>query len=239
MFDYLNYYGIVLYTTSMIMWIAPIKSMYNLYHNKNEWEVPYNFYLVSLTNCLFWVIYGLQEEIWPLWSVNIPGMISFMGCIGFFMQYVQMRKFELVALILLMPVKLFIVAYVCYYYVPSYYTGIIALFFNIIMYFMPIEQIYYVIKAKNNVYIELWLAIALFINTLAWSIFGILLSDNWDIIIPNGVGFIISIIQLVVWCKYRVSKKYDKLSKNEDTVEHSRVSISDDKELQEIDISLS
>ncbi len=211
----LNYYGVFIYTTTLILWIAPIKAVINLYKTNDIWQVPYNFYMVSIINCLFWVIYGLQIDVWPIWAVNIPGYFSFTGCIIVYLFFIKMKKIELLIMLVALPVKSLFLVYLFYYYVPSEITGWIAMTANLAMYLVPIESIYHVIKAKNNVYIELWLAIAVVLNTFVWFIFGILLSDNWDIIIPNGVGFFVGVVQLFVWYKFRATKGYEKVERSE------------------------
>jgi len=227
---FIDYYGVLVYTLNLILWIAPIKSMMNLYKSKDLWQVPYNFYMISLVNCLFWIVYGLQINIWPIWAVNIPGLLSFMGCIILYLFFIKMKTYEFVIMIIALPFKTSLIFFIFYYYVDQEINGYIAMSANILMFIMPSEQIYHVVKSKNNVYIELWLAIAIFINSSAYFVYGILLGHNWDIIIPNGLGFCIAISQLVVWYKYRVPTDYQKVDK---------IEIHDnDNELSEINTSI-
>lgn len=218
---FLDYYGVLVYVATLLLWIAPIKSMVNLYKSNDVWQVPYNFYMLSMINCLFWIIYGLQINIWPIWAVNIPGFLSFFCCMELYLFFHKMKRYELVFMIIALPLKACFIFFIFYNYVDSNINGYITMIANIFMYTAPVESIYHVVVAKNNIYIELWLALAVFLNTSVYFIYGLLLKDNWDIIIPNGIGFFVSIAQLIVWYKYRATTDYETIQKTDsvDSVE--------------------
>ena len=231
---FLDYYGALIYVITLILYAAPIKSMFDLYRHKDIWRVPYNFYMISIVNCLFWIIYGLQKDIWPIWAVNIPGLICLICYILVYLSFIEMKKYEYVIMLIALPVKASFIFYVFYFYVDLDINGYIAMTFNTIMFLLPTEQIYHTIKAKNNQYIELWLALSIFLNTLVYFIYGILLSDNWYMIIPNFLGFFVACAQLYVWWFYRdPNRGYEKVNR----IEHMDNN-EEDQEMTDIDTSI-
>ncbi|KAH7289087.1 hypothetical protein KP509_31G056600 [Ceratopteris richardii] len=82
------------------------------------------------------------------------------------------------------------------------FVGIIAAVINTVMYAAPLAVMKHVITTKNVESMPFLLSLCTFINSCLWAIYGILKVDPY-IIIPNVLGVIFGIMQLVLYGYYR------------------------------------
>ena len=88
--------------------------------------------------------------------------------------------------------------------------------FNVLMYAAPGEKIYRVIKTGDYKLIPIWSTIGAAACSACWLIYGLYVGDIY-IIVPNGLGVICSIIQLIV---YSIFKKKNVIPSCEQLDEH-------------------
>lgn len=80
--------------------------------------------------------------------------------------------------------------------------GFLCAAFNIVMYASPLSAMKTVVRKKSVEYMPFLLSFALLINGGIWALYGLLVHD-WFIGIPNGTGFVLGVIQLVLYAMYR------------------------------------
>ncbi|KAK8954819.1 Bidirectional sugar transporter SWEET4 [Platanthera zijinensis] len=88
----------------------------------------------------------------------------------------------------------------------SLIVGILCVIFCIIMYLAPLTVMNSVIKTKSVEYMPLSLSVASFFNGLCWTIYALIRFDLY-ITIPNTLGLLFSITQLVLHVLYYKSTK--------------------------------
>ncbi|BAD45282.1 cytochrome c oxidoreductase-like protein [Oryza sativa Japonica Group] len=79
--------------------------------------------------------------------------------------------------------------------------GIICACFNVLMYASPLTAVINVIQHENVDAMPFWLSFFLFLNGGVWLVYGIIDRDML-IGIPNGIGFLLGTIQLIVYAIY-------------------------------------
>ena len=112
-----------------------------------------------------------------------------------------------------------IVNYLCYYVIYYKAVGISANVFNVLMYAATGEKIYRVIKTKNYQLMPIFSIIGAFLSSLCWFIYG-LFDFEINVLIPNALGLVLSVVQLIVyfWAYCKKKKEGTLLEKdvNED-----------------------
>ena len=95
------------------------------------------------------------------------------------------------------------IAMLFFFIVPYEVTGKIAMVFNVLMYASPGEKMITVFKTGNYKLIPIWSTLGGTACSACWMIYGIYLVD-WNQIIPNALGVIFSIIQIIVFLFYKL-----------------------------------
>ncbi|KAI3759379.1 hypothetical protein L6452_07150 [Arctium lappa] len=90
----------------------------------------------------------------------------------------------------------------------SMIVGLICIVFNILMYASPLTVMKSVIKTKSVKYMPLSLAVASFLNGIVWVVYALLQFDPY-ILVPNALGTISAIIQLVLYATYYSTTNWD------------------------------
>ena len=111
-----------------------------------------------------------------------------------------------------------IVVWQCYYYIifilEDYeIIGMIAMIINIITYIPAAQNISRIIRQGNFKSIPIFNTIIGIFSSICWLTYGILIK-NIISIIPNAIGFIISIIHIAIWTFFNLRMKSD-ADKNE------------------------
>ena len=106
-----------------------------------------------------------------------------------------------------------IVVWLCYYYIifilEDYeIIGMIAMIINIITYIPAAQNISRIIRQGNFKSIPIFNTIIGIFSSICWLTYGILIK-NIISIIPNAIGFIISIIHIAIWTFFNLRMKSD------------------------------
>ena len=101
--------------------------------------------------------------------------------------------------------------FLCYYIVPSEITGILANIFNVLMYAAPGEKIYKVCKTDNYELIPIFSTVGGLACSTSWMLYGFYQGD-FLLVLPNLLGCISAIVQLVVYIIVRRRKKKKELA---------------------------
>ena len=193
---------------ALYFYIAPIVPFVKVIKGEMTWkQSPGVLLLCSFLNCILWSDYGLITNQFLLYLANGLGGTITLIYITIFLIHVADRK-----VLLSLFYNFFLICciveiyFVFYYLVPSKVTGIIANIFNVLMYAAPGEKIYQICKGASYQLIPIWSTIGGTACSTSWMCYGIYQKDIY-VVIPNALGVLASIVQIVIFVIYRRKQK--------------------------------
>ena len=193
---------------ALYFYIAPIVSFWKVIKGQMTWkQSPGVLLLCSFLNCILWSDYGLITNQFLLYLANGLGGTITLIYITIFLIHVADRK-----VLLSLFYNFFLICciveiyFVFYYLVPFKVTGIIANIFNVLMYAAPGEKIYQICKGASYQLIPIWSTIGGTACSTSWMCYGIYQKDIY-VVIPNALGVLASIVQIVIFVIYRRKQK--------------------------------
>ena len=193
---------------ALYFYIAPIVPFVKVIKGQMTWkQSPGVLLLCSFLNCILWSDYGLITNQFLLYLANGLGGTITLIYITIFLIHVADRK-----VLLSLFYNFFLICciveiyFVFYYLVPFKVTGIIANVFNVLMYAAPGEKIYQICKGASYQLIPIWSTIGGTACSTSWMCYGIYQKDYY-VVIPNALGVLASIVQIVIFIIYRKKQK--------------------------------
>ena len=173
-------------------------------------EAPGVLLICSFLNCILWSDYGIIKNRFSLYFANgIGGVITLIYITIFLIYFAQKKLLQSCLYVLFLLACITELYFLCYYIVDADITGIIANVFNVLMYAAPGEKIYTIFKTGNYELIPIWSTIGGTACSTSWMLYGFYQGDIL-LVIPNALGVIASIIQIVVYVVFRAKKKRNK-----------------------------
>ena len=207
----LSYLQIFNTITTVILNISPIFVIIPVLKGRDIYtNIPFLMLFFNLLNATGWGCYWYRMSfLIPVISNSICWIISIIFCIIylFFFSGKRTPKFCLYILILLLTET--IIIFMSLYVLKMKIFGIILIFFNILMFIAPGQNIVRVIREKNHKLIPISTTIVGIICSGGWLLFGIIVNDI-NCIIPNLIGLISSIFNTFIWILFYVKAKIEK-----------------------------
>uniref|UniRef100_A0A1I7TQ81 Sugar transporter SWEET n=2 Tax=Caenorhabditis tropicalis TaxID=1561998 RepID=A0A1I7TQ81_9PELO len=151
-------------------------------------------FLMGFLGGSFWLRYGFLKMDYTMIIVNVVG-VSFMAsyCI-FFLYYSLPKKTFSLQLTLVVSTVTGMVVWIALK--PNIdYLGVICMTFNIMNFGAPLAGLGVVLKNREVSTLPLPMCVANFLVSSQWCLYGNLVADIY-IIIPNGIGMFLAIVQL-------------------------------------------
>jgi solute carrier family 50 protein (sugar transporter) len=208
--DIMGWVGTVL---SMVFYIAPIIPITKLIKKKcNLEEVPGPLLIMSFMNTIIWTTYGLRGDKTQVFVCNGLGGIISVFFIIIYLIYLAKQNWKLIIMYNFIFANFIVeIFYIFYKIIKNNNTnGLVAMIFNILMYASPGAKIYEVCKTGNYDLIPIYSCIVSVFNCISWFIHGLFLEDI-NIIIPNGSGIVLAIVQVLVWGVFYKKNKNKKI----------------------------
>ncbi|KAK8954827.1 Bidirectional sugar transporter SWEET4 [Platanthera zijinensis] len=207
--------GIVGNAISLGLFFSPLPTFIRIWKKKSVEEFSVIPYVATLLNCMLWMVYGLpivHPNSTLVLTINAAGTAIELCYVILYLVFSDGPK-RLKALLLFLG-DLAIVGVVSAIVLIFFHTherrsliiGILCVIFCIIMYLAPLTVMSSVIKTKSVEYMPLSLSVASFFNGLCWTIYALIRFDLY-ITIPNTLGLLFSITQLVLHVLYYKSTK--------------------------------
>uniref|UniRef100_A0A7N0UJ36 Bidirectional sugar transporter SWEET n=1 Tax=Kalanchoe fedtschenkoi TaxID=63787 RepID=A0A7N0UJ36_KALFE len=172
-------------------------------------------YLATFINCMIWILYGLPiikpNNILVL-TINGAGVLIEIVYISLFLFYSAGKSRRKIILILIGEI-IFIAAVALIVLTVAHTTqkrtlmvGIICIVFNVGMYAAPLSIMKMVITTNSVEYMPFTISLASFLNGASWVCYAIFEFDLF-IVVPNGLGTLFSLAQLILYAAYYKSTK--------------------------------
>ncbi|XP_021283951.1 bidirectional sugar transporter SWEET4 [Herrania umbratica] len=211
-----NVVGITGNVISLFLFLSPVPTFVRIWKKGSVEQFSPTPYLATLINCMVWVIYGLpmvHPNSTLVVTINGTGTAIEFMYISLFLIFCPDKKKGLKVLLIVL-VELIFIALVTALVLTLVHTterrsmvvGIIAVLFNITMYASPLSVMRLVISTKSVEYMPFFLSLASLGNGVIWTTYAFLPLDPF-IAVPNGLGTLFSLAQLLLYAIYYKSTK--------------------------------
>ncbi|KAI8546171.1 hypothetical protein RHMOL_Rhmol07G0097000 [Rhododendron molle] len=208
--------GILGNIISIILFLSPLPTFIQICKKGSVEQFSAAPYLATLINCSLWVLYGLPM-VHPnrtlVLTINGAGVVIELVYLLLFFRYSDRRKklrvvgIMLVECVILAALAILVMTLAHTTKVRSTTVGSIALVGNVLMYASPLSVMKMVITTRSVEYMPLSLSLASLANGICWTTYAVIRFDPF-IAVPNGLGMVFGLAQLVLYATfYRSTKK--------------------------------
>nr|XP_043608542.1 bidirectional sugar transporter SWEET6b-like [Erigeron canadensis] len=211
-----NVIGVIGNIISIILFLSTVPTFYKIWKKKSVEQFSPVPYLVTFVNCGLWIFYGLplvHPHSLLVTTTNGAGIIIESVYLLLFIIYCDRKKRVRVLLVLVAEIIFLAVLVVCVLTlahttkVRSAIVGGLCMAGNIMMYAAPLSIMKMVITTKSVEYMPFLLSLFCFANGVCWFTYALIRFDIF-VIIPNGVGALFSLVQLILYaCYYKSTKE--------------------------------
>ncbi|XP_022965032.1 bidirectional sugar transporter SWEET10-like [Cucurbita moschata] len=206
-------FGLLGNIISFMVFLAPLPTFYKIYKKKSAEGYQSLPYVVALFSAMLWIYYALlKTNATFLITINSFGCVIETLYILLFMFYAPTKlRFQTAKLVVVLNVLGFGVMLALTLLLAKgekrlKVLGWICLVFNLSVFAAPLFIMGKVIKTKSVEYMPFALSFFLTLNAVMWFFYGLLLKDYY-IALPNVVGFVFGIIQMILYVIFKNAKK--------------------------------
>ncbi|KAL9170105.1 hypothetical protein ABFS82_04G121900 [Erythranthe guttata] len=210
-------FGILGNLVAFLVYLAPAPTFYRILKKKSTEGFQSVPYVVGLLSCMLWIYYATLKSNETL-LITINSLGSFIEAIYIFI-YISYapKNAKILALELIMLLNVFgfgLILVLTHFLVKGsqrvHVLGWISVILSVSVYVAPLSIMKKVIQTKSVEFMPISLSSALLLNAVMWFFYGLLLKDFY-ITVPNIVGFIFGVIQIILYLIYKKCKVQDKI----------------------------
>jgi solute carrier family 50 protein (sugar transporter) len=205
--------GIVGNVISFGLFLAPVQTISKIVKKKDVEEFSPDPYLATLLNCMLWVLYGLpfvHPNSWLVVTINGIGLaIEAAYLITYFVFAPSKKRARVLAVLGVEAV--FMVAVVLGALLGAHtherrslIVGVLCAIAGSAMYAAPLTVMSKVVRTKSVEYMPVYLSLVGLVNGICWTAYALIKFDIF-ITVPNAIGVLLSIAQLILYGCYRKS----------------------------------
>ncbi|KAL3655003.1 hypothetical protein CASFOL_000789 [Castilleja foliolosa] len=206
-------FGILGNIVSFMVFLSPIPTFYQIYKKQSTEGFQSIPYVVGLFSAMLWIYYAfLKPDTTLLITINSVGCFFQSAYVCFYLFYAprSARVQTLRLLLLLNVIGLGLIVLLTHFYAKESYradiVGWICLVFSLCVFVAPLCVVRQVIRTKSVEYMPFLLSFFLTLSAIMWFFYGLLRKD-YNIAIPNVLGFIFGVLQMVLYAIYRKANK--------------------------------
>ncbi|XAR50164.1 hypothetical protein NMG60_11004418 [Bertholletia excelsa] len=221
--------GVVGNIISFFLFLSPIPTFYRIWRAKSVQEFKADPYVATVLNCALWVFYGLpfvHPDSTLVVTINGIGLVIELIYLAIFFIYSNWPKRRKILIVLLVEIIFLAVVVVLTMTLlhttkkRSMLVGILCIILNIMMYVSPLTVMRRVISTKSVKFMPFYLSLANLANGCIWLVYALLKFDPY-ILIPNGLGAISGVAQLILYATYYRTTNWDNTSAQHQTQSQS------------------
>nr|GMD87779.1 bidirectional sugar transporter SWEET2a-like [Ipomoea batatas] len=194
---------------AFVLFVSPIPTFKRIIRSQSTEQFSGLPYIYALLNCLICLWYGtpiVSPGIILVFTVNSVGAIFQLVYITIFIIYAERtKKLKMLGWLLGVFAVFAIIASVsiCVFEPPNrqLFVGYLSVLSLISMFASPLFIINLVIKTKSVEYMPFYLSLATFLMSLSFFVYGLFQHDLF-ISVPNGIGAVLGVVQLVLYFRY-------------------------------------
>ncbi|XP_044953644.1 bidirectional sugar transporter SWEET2a [Hordeum vulgare subsp. vulgare] len=195
---------------AFVLFISPLPTFRRIVRNGSTEQFSATPYIYSLLNCLVCMWYALpfvSYGVVLVATVNTIGAVFQLAYTAVFIAYADAKK-RLKVLVLLAGVfcvfgLIVYVSMALFDHKPRRtFVGYLSVASLIFMFASPLSIINLVIRTKSVEYMPFYLSLSMSLMSVSFFAYGALL-DDFFIYVPNGVGTVLGVVQLLLYAYYR------------------------------------
>ncbi|KAE9597827.1 hypothetical protein Lal_00013937 [Lupinus albus] len=208
-------FGIIGNVLGVIMLLSPVPTFVTICKKGSVEQYSAAPYLATLISCMVGVLYGL-----PVVHKHslLVATISGFGCIlqiiyvtifFIYSDWIKRLKVIMWLLLELIFITILIIVTLRVLHNPKIRSEIVGTIFvalTIVMYASPLAIMKMVIKTKSVEYMPLFISLASFGNSVAWTTYALIHLDPF-LTVSNGLGTLLAMSQLILYATYYNSTK--------------------------------
>ncbi|XP_042041080.1 bidirectional sugar transporter SWEET13-like [Salvia splendens] len=218
-------FGLLGNIVSFMVFLSPIPTFYAIYKKKTSEGYQSIPYVVALFSSMLWIFYAFLKSS----NATLILTINAFGCfietiyVCFYLFYapkkLRVQTLKMIVLLIICGFG-FIVASTIFLVKPSQramVVGWICLVFSLCVFVAPLCILRKVIQTKSVEYMPFLLSLFLTLSAVMWFFYGLLIKD-YNVAIPNVLGFSFGLIQMGLYFKYKNGEKMNIKQKLQETV---------------------
>ncbi|GAA0184834.1 hypothetical protein Leryth_021427 [Lithospermum erythrorhizon] len=206
-------FGLLGNVVSFMVFLAPLPTFYTIHKKKSTQGFQCIPYVVALFSAMLWLYYAsLKANTTLLVTINSFGCFIETIYISFFLYYAHKKaRIQTMKMLVLLVVAGFgLIVALTHFLVKEMITraqivGWICLIFSLCVFVAPLGILRQVIRTKSVEYMPFLLSLFLTLSAVMWFFYGLFLKD-YNIWVPNVLGFTFGIIQMVLYVIYKDKK---------------------------------
>ncbi|XP_051134930.1 bidirectional sugar transporter SWEET14-like [Andrographis paniculata] len=213
--QYLDFsFGLLGNIVSFMVFLAPVPTFYQIYKRKSTEGFQSVPYVVGLFSAMLWIYYAfLKTDTMLLITINSVGCFIQTVYITLYLVYApkSARMQTMVHVVVLNMVGMGLIVLLTHLLLVesssrATVVGWICLVFSICVFIAPLCVVRQVIRTKSVEYMPFLLSLFLTLSAVMWFFYGLIRKD-YNIAIPNVLGFTFGVLQMVLYLVYRKAKK--------------------------------
>ncbi|XP_078160436.1 bidirectional sugar transporter SWEET12-like [Carex rostrata] len=201
-------FGLLGNILSFLVVLAPLPTFYRVYKKKSTESFHSLPYIVALFSAMLWLYYAILTRDVLLLTINGTACVFESLYLAIFIVYAP--KDALVFALKLISM-LNVVLYGCLVIFSFLFItgkrrievmGTISASFAVCVFVAPLSVIKQVIRTKSVEFMPFSLSLFLTLSAIAWFFYGLLQKDTF-VAVPNVIGFLFGIAQMVLYFMYR------------------------------------
>ncbi|CAA6665496.1 unnamed protein product [Spirodela intermedia] len=205
--------GITGNVISFGLFLSPLPTVYKICEKKAVEGFSPIPYLATLLNCMMWVLYGIplvHPHSLLVVTINGTGLLLQTIYLTIFILYSTpplrrtVLKFVTAEILFMMAVVIGVLMGAKTHEKRSLIVGVMSVVFGTCMYASPLAAMRLVIRTRSVEYMPFSISMASFLNSICWTLYAVIRFDIF-ITIPNGLGTLLSLAQLVLYATYYYS----------------------------------
>ncbi|XP_044462417.1 bidirectional sugar transporter SWEET2a-like [Mangifera indica] len=194
---------------AFVLFVSPIPTFRRILRNQSTEQFSGLPYIYALLNCLICLWYGtplVSPGIILVATVNSIGAVFQLIYVSIFISYAEnAKKLKmsgfLIAVFALFGIIVFVSLKFFYTDERRAFVGYLSVASLISMFASPLFVIQLVIKSRSVEYMPFYLSLSTFLMSLSFFVYGMLKDDPF-ISLPNGIGTLLGIVQLMLYAHY-------------------------------------
>lgn len=212
-------FGILGNIISTMVYLAPVPTFIRIFKKKSTEDFQSLPYLMALFSSMLWLYYAmLKKDTMLLVTINSFGCVIEITYIAIYIVYATREsRVSTIKLLISMNLGLFSLILLLAHFLVSgsvrvKVLGWLCVALSVCVFAAPLNILKQVIRTKSVEFMPFTLSFFLTLSAVMWFAYGLLLKDLC-IALPNILGFILGLLQMLLYGIYRNAQKVEEKKK--------------------------